>query len=120
MKVAKLTLFCEPCVTFKSGAEINIVLRTFHFRVVCAVCVGLEFELAMSFIGVKYSSLSKKRGETLRNSIEDFTDAILCVPVNLGKYTQFGRGIAARREILGMFACVLDTEMCHPLPAKSE
>lgn len=74
---------------------------------------GLEFELAMSFIGVKYSSLSKKRGETLRNSIEDFTDAILCVPVNLGKYTQFGRGIAARREILAAAKDAISQRTCQ-------
>ena len=64
------------------------------------VCVELAFELAMSFIGFDYGSISGRSREFM-HSVHNLANAITAVPINFGKYSAFGRGLQGRATLLG-------------------
>lgn len=61
----------------------------------------MSIELAMEFIGVNCSSMPPDRRRSLCKATHDLAAALASIPVDLGKYSQYGRGLIARRELLG-------------------
>lgn len=59
---------------------------------------GFAFELAMTFIGFNYDKLRERAADVIQD-INDVIGAIVCVPVDMGKHSTYGRGVLASKRL---------------------
>ena len=55
----------------------------------------------MTFIGVEWESLHPDEAKRLRTDVNDIALAFYGLPVDLWKWSQYGRGLLARRHLKG-------------------
>ena len=61
------------------------------------------FELAMTFIGFNNESLSSRQHELMMCAKQLF-DGAVGVPINLGRYSKYGRGLLASKKVRGAYS----------------
>jgi len=67
----------------------------------CNTCIGLSLENGMAFVGVDPNNFTEAQRDRMARAGAELTTAIVSIPIDMGKYSQFGRGMLARKFVIG-------------------